>query len=70
MTEEARAARREVIDLNKQWRAAKPVRREYIRDLLARKTPPKAALRFAVTKILADPGGSAAARTASRQPAP
>jgi ParB family chromosome partitioning protein len=55
MTEEAKAARRAVIDLNRQWRAAEPVRRGYIRDLLARRSPPKAALRFAVTEILGNP---------------
>ena len=55
MTEEAKAARREVIENNKQWKAADPVRRAWIRDLLARKTPPKATLRFAVSEVLAEP---------------
>jgi ParB family chromosome partitioning protein len=55
MTEEAKAARREVIDNNKAWRAAEPVRREYIRNLLARKTPPKGALRFVTAEIVGAP---------------
>jgi ParB family transcriptional regulator, chromosome partitioning protein len=55
MTEEAKAARREIIEGNKAWRAAEPVRRQWIRDLLARKAPPKATLRFCVTEILAEP---------------
>jgi ParB family chromosome partitioning protein len=55
MTEEAKAARREVIDNNKSWRAAEPVRRDYIRNLLARKTPPKDALRFVTAEIVAAP---------------
>lgn len=55
MTDEAKAARREVIEGNKAWRAAEPVRRQWIRDLLSRKTPPKSALRFAVTEIVSAP---------------
>jgi hypothetical protein len=55
MTEEAKAARREVIEGNKAWRAAEPVRRQWVEDLLARKTPPKGTLRFAVGEVLADP---------------
>jgi len=55
MTEEAKAARREIIEGNKSWRAAEPVRRQWVRDLLARKSPPKATLRFCVTEILAEP---------------
>ncbi len=42
-------------DNNKQWKAAEPVRRAWIRDLLARTTPPKATLRFAVGEVLAEP---------------
>jgi ParB family chromosome partitioning protein len=37
----ARTQRRDVIESNKAWRAAEPVRREWLRGLLARKTPPK-----------------------------
>jgi ParB family transcriptional regulator, chromosome partitioning protein len=43
MAEAAKAARREVIENTKAWRAAEPVRREWIRTLLARKTAPKVA---------------------------
>jgi len=50
-----KAYRREVIDNNKAWRAAEPVRREYIRNLLARKTPPKGALRFVTAEIVGAP---------------
>jgi ParB family transcriptional regulator, chromosome partitioning protein len=39
--EAARAQRRDVIESNKAWRATEPVRREWLRGLLARKTPPK-----------------------------
>ena len=55
MTEQAKAARQEVIENNKSWRAAEPVRREWIRTLLARKTAPKGTMRFVVTEILAAP---------------
>jgi len=51
--EAARAQRRDVIESNKAWRAAEPVRREWLRGLLARKTPPKgsAALVAAVMAV-------------------
>jgi ParB family chromosome partitioning protein len=55
MSDEDKEARREVIDNNKSWRAAEPVRRDFVRQLLARKTAPKGALRFAVTEIVGNP---------------
>jgi ParB family chromosome partitioning protein len=55
MTDEAKAERREVLDNNKAWRAAEPVRRDFLRALLARKTAPKGTLRFATLEILTDP---------------
>lgn len=55
ITDEAKAERREVIENNKAWRAAEPVRRDFIRDLLARKTPPKDTLRFVTVEILTRP---------------
>jgi ParB family chromosome partitioning protein len=55
MTEEAKAERRLVIDNNRAWRAADPVRRAYITDLLARKTPPKGTLRYVTTEVLGRP---------------
>jgi ParB family chromosome partitioning protein len=55
MTDEAKAERKEVIDNNKAWRAAEPVRREFVRALLARKTAPKGTLRFAAVEVLTDP---------------
>jgi ParB family chromosome partitioning protein len=41
LPDEAKAERREVIEHNKAWRAAEPVRRDYIRALLARTKVPK-----------------------------
>ena len=55
--EEAKAKRREVIENNKAWRAAEPVRREFVSDLLARKSTPKGVLRYAVDAALSDPNG-------------
>lgn len=64
MTDEQKAERREVVENNKQWRAAEPVRREYLRGVLSRKTAPKGTLRYAVGEVLAAPGrGWATART-------
>jgi ParB family transcriptional regulator, chromosome partitioning protein len=54
---EANAKRREVIENNKAWRAAEPVRRQFVTDLLARKSTPKGALRYAVDAALSDPSG-------------
>ena len=55
MTDEQKVERRLVVEHNKQWRAAEPVRREYVRGLLARKTTPKGTLRYAVGEVLAAP---------------
>jgi ParB family chromosome partitioning protein len=55
MSDEEKAERREVIENNKAWRAAEPVRRAHITGLLARKTPPKGTLRFATTAVLQRP---------------
>ena len=55
--EDAKAKRREVIENNKAWRAAEPVRRQFVTDLLARKTTPKGVLRYAVDAALSDPNG-------------
>jgi|GEM_PF-1986579 ParB family chromosome partitioning protein len=54
---EAKAKRREVIENNKAWRAAEPVRRQFVIDLLARKSTPKGVLRYAVDAALSDPNG-------------
>jgi ParB family chromosome partitioning protein len=40
--EEAKAERRRVLDNNKAWRAAETVRREWLKNFVARKTAPKA----------------------------
>ena len=42
LPEEAKAERREVIENNKAWRAAEPVRRDYIRTLLNAGKVPRA----------------------------
>jgi ParB family transcriptional regulator, chromosome partitioning protein len=55
LPEEAKAERREVIENNKAWRAAEPVRRDYIRTLLNAGKVPKGTLRFVTTEIMADP---------------
>jgi ParB family chromosome partitioning protein len=44
-----------VINHPGRGRAAEPVRRQWIRDLLSRKSPPKGTMRFAVSEILAEP---------------
>lgn len=57
MTEEereaARTARRDVINSNKAWVAAETVRRRWLTDFFARKTPPKGSIRF-IAESLAD----------------
>jgi ParB family chromosome partitioning protein len=55
MSEGAKAERRAVIEGNRAWRAAREVRRAFLRDLLARKTAPKGVLRYAVDAIVAFP---------------
>jgi ParB family chromosome partitioning protein len=47
--------RREVIENNKAWRAAEPVRRDHIRTLLNAGKVPKGTLRFVTAEIMADP---------------
>lgn len=47
--------RRKMLDENKQWRAAEPVRRAFIVDLLARATPPRGTLKFVTLEIMGDP---------------
>jgi ParB family chromosome partitioning protein len=49
--EEAKAARRKVIENNKAWRAAETVRREWLSAFLARKTLPKSVLRYVLTEL-------------------
>jgi ParB family chromosome partitioning protein len=55
LPEEAKAERREVIENNKAWRAAEPIRRDYIRSLLTAGKVPKGTLRFVTAEIMADP---------------
>lgn len=47
--------RRAMLAGNKEWRIAEPVRIQFIRDLVARKTCPKGVLRFVTSEIMADP---------------
>jgi ParB family transcriptional regulator, chromosome partitioning protein len=55
LTDEQKAERRLVRENNAAWRAAEPVRREYIRELLSRKRPPKGTLRFVVSEVMRRP---------------
>jgi ParB family chromosome partitioning protein len=55
LPEEAKAERRQVIENNKAWRAAEPVRRDHIRTLLNAGKVPKGTLRFVTAEIMADP---------------
>jgi ParB family chromosome partitioning protein len=72
--DEARAERRRIIDGNRDWRAARHVRREFLRVLLARRTPPKGTLRYVVEAIVAEPSrladGNEALMTELLGPAP
>jgi ParB family transcriptional regulator, chromosome partitioning protein len=60
MTDEQKAERRKVITNNKAWETATPVRREYVTELVARRSVPKGALRYVTEVIMADPAGLAA----------
>lgn len=53
--EKAKAERRKVLDGNKAWRAAEPVRREFVVSLLARKAAPKEVMPFIAAEMLLDP---------------
>jgi ParB family chromosome partitioning protein len=64
--EAAAAERRATIENNKAMAAANETRREWIKSLLQRKSAPKAALRFAVETLAADP--RALSRWLSGQP--
>ena len=55
MTEEQKAERRTVIANNKAWDAATPVRAEWIRRLIGRKSPPPGTLRYVTSEILTSP---------------
>jgi ParB family chromosome partitioning protein len=55
LSADEKAKRREVIENNKAWRAAEPVRRDFIRSVLARKSPPTGTLRFVTEEIVGNP---------------
>jgi ParB family chromosome partitioning protein len=55
LTEDQKAERRTVIANNKAWDAATPVRAEWIRRLIGRKTPPTGTLRYVTSEILTSP---------------
>ena len=52
--EASRAERRDVIASNKAWTASTPVRREFLRALLTRKTPPKGSAALIATALASD----------------
>jgi ParB family chromosome partitioning protein len=60
INDEQKAQRRKVIANNKAWEVATPVRRDYVTELLARRTAPKGTLRYVAHSIMADPAGLAA----------
>jgi ParB family transcriptional regulator, chromosome partitioning protein len=60
MTDEQKAERRKVMTNNKAWETAAPVRREYVTELVARRSVPKGTLRYVTEAIMADPAGLAA----------
>jgi ParB family chromosome partitioning protein len=53
--EKARKQRRELVSNNRAWRAALPVRRKFVRELLLRKTLPKGTPRF-LARVIAGHG--------------
>jgi ParB family chromosome partitioning protein len=60
MSDEQKAERRKVITNNKAWETAALVRREYVTELVARRSVPKGTLRYVTEVIMADPAGLAA----------
>lgn len=56
--EQAKAARREVIDNNKAWEAAETVRRDWLTDYLTRKSAPKDAAPFIAAALAKGWGGA------------
>lgn len=55
MTDDEKAERRQVIENNKAWKAAEPVRRRYVQGLLTSKKVPPGTLRYAVGEVLTAP---------------
>ncbi len=53
--EAARAERRDVVASNKAWTASVPVRREFLRGLLTRKTPPKGGAALVAAALASHP---------------
>jgi ParB family transcriptional regulator, chromosome partitioning protein len=51
--EEAKAERRRVINNNKAWRAAETVRRDWLKNFVVRKSPPKGGLRYILSELAA-----------------
>jgi ParB family transcriptional regulator, chromosome partitioning protein len=49
-----------VVANNKAWEVATPVRTQYVRELLTRRSVPKGTLRYVAEVIMADPSGVAA----------
>ena len=55
MSDEQKSERREVVANNRAWRAAEPVRHEFIKTLVARRTPPKGTLRWVTGAVVTSP---------------
>lgn len=55
MTDQEKAERRQVIENNKAWKAAEPVRRRHLQGLLASRKVPPGTLRYVVGEVLAAP---------------
>ena len=51
VAEAKRAERRKVIENNRSWRAAEDVRRQWLTQLFARKSPPKGAQRYVLAEF-------------------
>jgi ParB family chromosome partitioning protein len=55
MSDEQKEERREVVANNRAWRAAQPVRHEFVKSLVARRTPPKGTLRWVTEAVVTSP---------------
>lgn len=51
MDQKAKAERREVISRNKEWKSASAVRRDFVTQLLTRKTPPRGSASYVAVEL-------------------
>lgn len=56
MTEDEKAERRTVVANNKAWDVAVEVRRQWVREFVARKRPPKGLNRWCIGEVMREPG--------------